>query len=57
MIPLIMGIAGAIWGWMRAAKRGGNTLDKLQYAAGHGIAFLVLGLFIGIVIVRTAPPM
>jgi hypothetical protein len=44
MILPIAFLLGALFGWMRASKRGGNRLDKLQYAAGHGIAFLLLAL-------------
>lgn len=47
MIPFL--IVGAALGWWRAAKRGGNRLDKLQYAAAHGIAFFILGLVTTIV--------
>ncbi len=36
---------GAILGWYRAGRRGGNRLDKLQYAAAHAILFAILGLF------------
>lgn len=39
-------ILGAVFGWRRAAQRGGNRLDKLQYAAAHGLAFMLLTLFI-----------
>lgn len=44
MIPavILMVLAGAL-GWRRAAKRGGTTADRWQYAAAHGIpAFLVV---------------
>ena len=39
MIPalILMGFGAAI-GWLRAAKRGGTTADRLQYAAAHGMA-------------------
>jgi hypothetical protein len=36
---------GAMIGWLRARRRGGNRLDRLQYAAGHAIFFAILGLF------------
>ncbi len=45
ILGLIGGIVGIILGWTRAVKRGGNTADKLQYAAGHGIALLLVGYF------------
>jgi hypothetical protein len=37
-------IIGAIIGWVRATRLGGATLDKLQYAAGHGIALFLIAL-------------
>ena len=41
-VALILGLAGAVMGWIRAKRRGGAVLDCLQYAAVHGIAaFLV----------------
>lgn len=38
-------LTGAIIGWIRAARRGGNRADKVQYAAAHAILFAILGLF------------
>ena len=35
-------LAGAAIGWRRAARRGGDRLDRLQYAAAHGIALTLL---------------
>lgn len=52
MLIILGFVAGAAFGWMRAAKRGGNRLDKLQYAGAHGIAFAIAGLALGILIVR-----
>lgn len=41
VVAIIVGLAGAAMGWMRAARRGGGTADKAQYAAAHGVpAFL-----------------
>jgi len=48
MILPISFLIGAILGWVRASKRGGNRLDKLQYGAAHGIAFVLLALLITI---------
>ena len=48
ILGLIGAIIGAIIGWVRATKRGGNIADKLQYAAGHGIALLLVGYFIAL---------
>ncbi len=38
-------LAGALIGWIRATRRGGNRFDKLQYAIAHAIFFAILGLF------------
>lgn len=43
---------GALVGYLRAARRGGNRFDKLQYAAVHAIFFAILGLFLTIFILR-----
>lgn len=48
MILPIAFLLGALLGWFRASKRGGNRLDKLQYAAAHGIAFVLLALLVTI---------
>lgn len=48
MILPVAFVLGAIFGWVRATRRGGVTLDKLQYAAAHGIAFVLLALLITI---------
>ena len=52
MIVLGGFLLGAILGGAIALKRGGKLLDVLQYAAGFGIAFTLLGLFITILIER-----
>lgn len=52
MIVLAGLLGGAISGALRARKRGGKGLDMLQYAAGYGILFCVLGLFLTIFIER-----
>ena len=46
MILPIAFLLGAVFGWFRAAKRGGNRLDKFQFAAAHGIAALLLALVV-----------
>jgi len=38
-------LLGAIVGWVRASRRGGNRADKIQYALVHAIFFAILGLF------------
>lgn len=45
-------IVGGISGAMLALKRGGTTLDAMQYAAGYGIAFAVVGLIATIALHR-----
>jgi hypothetical protein len=52
MIVIAGLLLGAIFGALTAARRGGKRLDILQYAAGYGIAFGLLGLFLTIFIER-----
>ncbi len=52
ILAAIGGVIGAILGWMRASKRGGNTADKLQYAVAHGIALLLVGYFIALLMAK-----
>lgn len=50
---IFAGLAGgALYGAALAGRRGGRPLDRLQYAAGYGIAFGLLGLFLTIAIER-----
>ncbi|MEY8799663.1 hypothetical protein AB9K35_04990 [Leisingera sp. XS_AS12] len=37
-------LLGALLGAFKARKRGGNTLDMLQYGAVYAIVFGILGL-------------
>jgi len=48
ILALVGAVIGAILGWIHATKRGGNTADKLQYAAAFGIALLLVGFFIAL---------
>lgn len=43
-------ICGAILGAITARNREGTGLDMAQYAAGYGIAFGLLGLFLTLII-------
>jgi hypothetical protein len=43
-------VAGAALGWVRAGRRGGDRLDRIHYAAIHGIAF-ALAVVIGSVLI------
>lgn len=52
MLALIALIIGFAVGWMRAARRGGDTADRVQYAIAHAIGFALVGLLVSIVIVR-----
>ncbi|WP_424926577.1 hypothetical protein [Amaricoccus tamworthensis] len=47
MLVLAAAILGALLGWRYANQRGGDRLDKLQYATGFGIAFVLATLVIG----------
>lgn len=42
-------VIGATMGAMTAGRRGGKGLDRAQYAAGFGIAFALIGLFITLI--------
>lgn len=43
LLPIAFAL-GAACGWLRAARRGGDRLDRLQYAAVHGILFTLATL-------------
>jgi len=48
ILPLAFLIGGFV-GWRRATKRGGNRLDKLQFGAAHGLAFMLTALILTII--------
>lgn len=48
MIVLAGAILGGTWGALVAKRRQGTKADMAQYAAGYGIAFALLGLFLTI---------
>lgn len=52
MIVIAAIVIGAALGWRRAGQLGGNRRDQVQYAAGFGLAFAVLGLFATIFVER-----
>ncbi len=54
MIVLASTIVGVILGLTSAKRRNGNRLDLLQYAAGYGIAFALLGVFLTLFLERLA---
>ncbi|MCC6007112.1 MAG: hypothetical protein JJU40_05495 [Rhodobacteraceae bacterium] len=45
MLILTGFVLGALLGYRAAHRRGGNTLDKAQYAGVWGIGGAILGLF------------
>lgn len=52
MIVIAGFLLGAAFGARKALKSGGKRLDALQYGAGFGIAFALLGLFLTLFIDR-----
>ncbi|NJM83539.1 MAG: hypothetical protein HC844_14630 [Tabrizicola sp.] len=45
-------VLGAVLGALTARRLGGKPADIAQYAAGYGIAFCLLGLFLTIILER-----
>jgi hypothetical protein len=52
ILPIAFALGMAL-GWRRAARRGGDRLDKWQYGIAHGIAFALLALALTILARRT----
>lgn len=52
MITIIAALFGIAIGAITALRRGGKTLDALQYGAGFGIAFILLGMLLTIIVDR-----
>ena len=52
MIGPLFATIGFIWGYLVARRRGGKTVDRLQYGAGFAIAFGLLGTLLGIALAR-----
>ena len=46
MIVLVSAVLGIFVGVRAAKKRNGTGMDMLQHAAGYGIAFTILGVFL-----------
>jgi len=46
-------ILGVLFGAFRARQKGGNRLDMAQWAAGFGILFAIIGLFVLIFVERS----
>lgn len=53
MILVLAFATGGAIGWRRAARRGGDRLDRMQYAAAHGIALTIAVLALQILAQRT----
>ena len=54
MIVLAALALGIFIGVLAARKRGGNRLDVAQFAAGYGIAFTLIGVFLTLGLERLA---
>jgi hypothetical protein len=52
MIVIGAAILGILIGGITARKRKGNRKDIAQYAAGYGMAFLIVGMFTTVIIDR-----
>ena len=52
MIALGLALIGAIIGGLTARKRGGNRKDIAHYAAGYGMAFLIVGMIATVLLDR-----
>lgn len=50
---LLFGIFGGIWGARLAKKRGGKTLDILQYSAGYFLFYSIIGVIVTVILDRT----
>ena len=54
MIYTIAGLLGIALGALRAKKHGGNLADMAQYAVAFGIAFLLAGFIVTLIVHRIA---
>lgn len=52
MLLTLVFIAGFALGWQRAARRGGDRLDRLQYGAAHAIPLTLLTFVAWIIAVQ-----
>lgn len=52
MVVIVAFLVGAVFGALRAKKRGGNKLDMAQYGAVYGIALALIATFLTIMITR-----
>lgn len=54
MIVITALILGIVIGATTARRRNGNRLDMAQYAAGYGVAFMLVGILATVLIDRLA---
>lgn len=54
MIIIALGLIGAFLGFRNARKQGGTRADMAQYAVAAGIAGMLVGLVVTVVIERVA---
>lgn len=52
MLLTIVFIAAFALGWVRAGRRGGDRLDKLQYGAAHAICLTLVAFVAWIAAIR-----
>jgi hypothetical protein len=52
MIIIAAAVLGILLGVLSARRNKGNMLDQLQYGAGFGIAFALVGVIVTIVLSR-----
>ena len=46
VVSLVIALVAGLLGWVRAARRGGTTGDRLQYAAAHAIPAFLLSMIV-----------
>ena len=44
LVALALMLVAGLIGWRRAARRGGTTADRWQYAAAHGVPAFLIGM-------------
>lgn len=54
MAPVIGIVLGAVTGAIVAKRKGGRGLDMAQYAGSFAILFGLIGLFVAIILARSA---
>ena len=52
MLIWLVFFLGCGFGWLRAARRGGTTSDRVQYAFAHGIPAGLIALLVVVVSAR-----